>query len=481
MNFALVSGWIAAVAPPLMTLPLAVTLLMGMQLGASAALTALTALGLSAGLIALITFWAGLFGLPLNETTILFAYAIVPVIGVILRLRAGGMTCPPLGLPRSLTGRAALLIALITAGAALFNALYWPFKTDDALGIYQPQAAQIYQTGALIPLTGADSLYRAYPMLVQFNYAYVYFAAGWEHEYAAKLVPTLLALGGLIAVYELARLIRSPRAGWLAVALLALMPAFPRWASAGYVDLPMATYYALAALFTLRGLREDARATLLSAVWIGLAAWTKNAALIGAALWGLVLIGGWLGRRVTLRTLIGALAIAAAIAAPWYIRNGLGAGFLIPATAWTEQAQRTLETLLIYLTRPDNFGLTGALILAAVGWALLRLARGRAAERIDLAVVLGLTLPFFAAWWLFASYDPRFLLLFTPILAALAGVFLDAIAPPLPRTVGRALAAAGLIAALYIAFLSVDYKDEILRDPWMGHADKLTLVGRADR
>ncbi|MGQ9908068.1 MAG: hypothetical protein ACUVS2_04450, partial [Candidatus Flexifilum sp.] len=191
--------------------------------------------------------------------------------------------------------------------------------------------------------------------------------------------------------------------------------------------------------------------------------------------------GGGRGGRGPGRPVRGARARGGASAAPWYIRNGLGAGFLIPATAWTEQAQRTLETLLIYLTRPDNFGLTGALILAAVGWALLRLARGRAAERIDLAVVLGLTLPFFAAWWLFASYDPRFLLLFTPILAALAGVFLDAIAPPLPRTVGRALAAAGLIAALYIAFLSVDYKDEILRDPWMGHADKLTLVGRADR
>ncbi|MFN8447295.1 MAG: hypothetical protein U0521_01515 [Anaerolineae bacterium] len=31
------------------------------------------------------------------------------------------------------------------------------------------------------------------------------------------------------------------------------------------------------------------------------------------------------------------------------------------------------------------------------------------------------TLPFFAAWWLFVSYDPRFLLLFLPPLAVLAG------------------------------------------------------------
>ncbi|MCS7070165.1 MAG: glycosyltransferase family 39 protein [Anaerolinea sp.] len=478
MDLALISGWIAAAAPPLLALPLAVTLLTGAQRGASAALTALTALGLSAGLIALIMFWIGLLNIPLSAAAILILYAAVAVLGIVLRLRTGGLTCPPSGLPRSSGRRAVLLIALVTGGAALFNGLYWPFKTDDALGIYQPQAAQIYRTGALIPLTGADSLYRAYPMLVQFNYAFVYFAAGWEHEYAAKLVPTLLALGGLIAVYELARLIRSPRAGWLAVALLALMPAFPRWASSGYVDLPMATYYALAVLFTLRGLRGDGRAILLSAVWIGLAAWTKNAALIGVGLWGVALASGWLTGRIALRTWIAALALAALIAGPWYLRNAIGAGFILPATAWTDQARRTLDTLLIYIGLPDNFGLTGAIILGAVAWALLRLVRGRPAERVDLTVVLWFTLPFFAAWWLFASYDPRFLLLFTPILTALAGVFLDATAPPLPRVVRRALVTAGLIAALYIAFQSVDYKDETLRDPWMSHADKLILVGR---
>lgn len=469
-------GWIVMVGLPIAAYPWAAVLL---PANASTGLRAASALALTAGAIALIAFWVGMAGVALTFWTIAVPLLILIAVGIALWLRAGGRPAlPRLDRPASLAGWAALLIALITGGAALFNALYLPFKTDDALGIYQPQAQMIYQTGALIPLTGADSLYRAYPMLVPFNYAFAYFASGWENEYAAKLIPTLLALSGLIAVYELARLMASARAGWLAVALLALTPAFARWASSGYVDLPMAAYYALAALFCLRAMRGDGRAALLSAVWIGLAAWTKNAALIGVGLWGAALAVGWLTGRIRLRTLLTAGVIAAVIAGPWYLRNLIGAGFLMPDTAWTEQAERTLDTLLVYVTLPDNFGLTGAVIVVAVAWALLRLVRGRPTERPDLVVVLGFTLPFFAAWWLFVSYDPRFVLLFTPILCALAGWFLDASIPTLPRTASRALAVAGMIAALYIAFISVDYKDETLRDPFMSHAAKLVLVGR---
>lgn len=469
-------GWIVMAGLPVAAYPWAVVLLPS---NATTGLRAASALALTAGAIALITFWAGLAGVALTFWTIALPLLTLIAVGIALWLRAGGRPAlPRFDWPVSLAGRAALVIALITGSAALFNALYLPFKTDDALGIYQPQAQTIFQTGALIPLTGADSLYRAYPMLVPFNYAFAYAASGWENEYAAKLIPTLLALSGLIAVYELARLLASARAGWLTVGLLALTPAFARWASSGYVDLPMAAYYALAALFCLRAVRGDRRAALLSAVWIGLAAWTKNAALIGVGLWAAALGVAWLTRRIPLRTLVTAGAIAIIIAAPWYVRNLIGAGFLIPDTAWTEQAERTLDTALVYITLPDNFGLTGAVILVAVAWAVLRLVRGGQNERIDLVIVLGFTLPFFAAWWLFVSYDPRFVLLFTPILCALAGWFLDASIPTLPRTFSRALALAGVIAALYIAFISVDYKDETLRDPFMSHEAKLVLVGR---
>jgi len=468
-------GWIAAVLLPAALLPLSAALLPR----AGFLLTATIALALSGMLTAAITFTLGVIGVPLTALTILLPYAAITAIGT-TAARSRLRPCLSLTLPRR---GWPLLIVGISAGAALINALVWPFNTDDALGIYQPQAQAIYQTGAILPLTGADSLYRAYPMLIQYHYAAIYFAAGWEHEYAAKLLPTLLGLSNLVIVAALARLLTGERAGWIAALVLALTPAFARWASSGYVDLPMAAYYGLAALFALRWLRGGSdHEAALSALWIAGAAWTKNAALIGGALWGVTLIAIALYRNGSggLRRLIVPFALAAGLTAPFYIRNLIGAGFIAPATAWTEQAERTLTNLLIFVTLPDNYALSGLALLVGIGWGLAQLLRS-SAQRGGVLLLLTWTLPYFVAWWLFVSYDPRFLLLFVPLLAALAGSALDRIARDhltAPARLRRLLFVVGLITALVIAWRSVDYKDELLREPFMSHAQRLELVGR---
>ena len=95
-------------------------------------------------------------------------------------------------------------------------------------------------------------------------------------------------------------------------------------------------------------------------------------------------------------------------------------------------------------------------------------------------MILLWTLPFFAAWWLFVSYDPRFLLLFLPPLCALVGVWLSEAYARLPvrwQPRARVVATLGaVIFVLYILTISVDYKDSILRDPFMSHEAKLALV-----
>jgi 4-amino-4-deoxy-L-arabinose transferase-like glycosyltransferase len=333
-------------------------------------------------------------------------------------------------------------------------------------------------------LTGADSLYRAYPVLIPLNYSYAYFASGWENEYLAKTTATLLSLACIPATYVLGKKLRGERTGWLAAMLLALTPFFSRWASSGYVDLPMAFFYTLAASFALRLYDEDKSAArslieaALAGALVGLAAWTKNAALIGVVLLAFWLGWCWLNKQIGWREVMLSLGLCALVAAPWYVRNLLGAGFLIPATAWTDQAQRTLASALILIAQPGNFGVSGWLMILGVV-AAIPAAWRRAPGAL---LLLSWTLPFFAAWWLFVSYDPRFLLLFLPLLCVLGGDLLAR----LWERIGlvwqpRALILAILLTLILTAPLllhAIEYKGEILRHPFMSDADKHIIVGR---
>ena len=92
------------------------------------------------------------------------------------------------------------------------------------------------------------------------------------------------------------------------------------------------------------------------------------------------------------------------------------------------------------------------------------------------------TLPFFAAWWLVVSYDPRFLLLFLPPLCAVAGEllarlweWLGAAWCPRYRIV---LILLTLILAIPILFHAVEYKTALVRNPLMTDAEKRAVVGR---
>ncbi|HVU15105.1 MAG TPA: glycosyltransferase family 39 protein [Phototrophicaceae bacterium] len=430
-------------------------------------------LALSVGALTLIMFWESLLSLPLTFVGIALPYFVLMLPGW-WRVRL-----PRLTLPSTWGQRFVLLILLVISAAILFNGAYWPFYRDDTLGIYAPAAQAIYQTRALVPLIGTDSLYRAYPVLIPLSYSYAYFAAGWQNEYLAKAIATLLSLACLPAAYLLGKQFRSERVGWLAALILILTPFFGRWASSGYVDLPMAFFYTLSALFALR-LWQSSKLldAALAGTLMGLAAWTKNAALVGVILLILWLMWCLIQRKIGLRTAAVSLIACALVAAPWYIRNEIGAGFIMPATAWVDQAQRTLDTAFIFVTHTQDFSLPGLLLMFGVLVALRDLLWKR---KLDALVLMLWTLPFFAAWWLLVSYDPRFLLLFLPLLCVLASDPLvrlwDWIGSAWHPRYAIALTLLTLILAAPILFNSVDYKPQILRHPFMGDADKHAIVG----
>ena len=438
----------------------------------------LLTLALSTGSLALVMLWQSLLGIPFSLWGITLPYLALMLAGLLLWWRMGH-PLPRLNLPVSrLEWFALACLSLISLGI-LFNAVYWPFSRDDTRAIYHFYGRLMAQSGAITPLPGEQTLYEAYPILIALNYTFTYLASGWINEYLARLIPALLSLGCIPAVYTLGKLLHSRTAGWISALLIALMPAFSTWASTGYVDLPMAFFYTLAAIFAWRlwqhGGLIDA---LLAGALIGLAAFTKNAALIGVVLFGAWLAWCWLNRRISLRILLLALVPCALIGAPWYVRNLIEAGLIIPDTAWTEQAEQSVSTLLVFVTRPTVYGLPGLFILIAVAAGVIHLLRQRL-NAPAYALLLGWTLPFFAAWWLFASYDPRFVLMFAPLLCVLAGLWLADAWAYLPAWRQRLLiplALLVLLLTLEATWYSVEYKDNILRNPLMDDATKHETV-----
>ncbi|MBZ0282100.1 MAG: glycosyltransferase family 39 protein [Anaerolineae bacterium] len=475
-------------------------------------LRAVVALGLSTGTLTLVMFWEALLGIRWSILGITLPYLVVMGINAIGALwRYSSLTSPPI--PLSVPERGSNsqidkpikkenskskswnwfsgILVLIVSGAIFFNAIYWPFHRDDVLGIYGKYGALMYESGTLVPFAGRDdAFYQAYPVHIPLAYTYTYLASGWMNEYLAGVIPALLSLGCLLAVYTLGRMLYSESAGVLAAIILALTSQFARWASSGYVDLPMAFYYTMAAIFLWRLWEDDTTIdAVLAGGALGFAAWTKNAALMGIVFAGLWLGYGWLKGQIRVKQIGLVVLVCGLISAPWYIRNYLEARLIVPPTAWTEQAERTLNNLMVFITQPENFGVTGWLVtIGIVGGIYATLTphlyrqqnKQYHTSEQGHVLLLALSLPFFGVWWLLVSYDPRFLLLFLPLLVVLgSGITLRIWAhiPTKIREIGRWVMTIGaVIMAVYIVWISVEFKDEIIRDPFMGDADKRAIV-----
>lgn len=365
----------------------------------------------------------------------------------------------------------ALVAGLGVAALVTLEAVYWPFSADDAVSIYADHSRRIYQARTL---PEGEGLYEAYPMLLPFSHVYAYLIAGRIHEYLAGVAVAALALGTLGATFALGRALYGWRVGLAAVALLALTPAFARWAGTGYTDIP-AGFFTVAATLVAWWLAEEqsGRAAWLFGVLIGLAAWTKNSALaltVSAAIWTIYLI--W---RRALSWKHGALVVCgmALAAGPWYAHTLLDFGRLVPPTVWAARARHTPEMLVPFLSEPQNYFLPGAVVTVGLGRAAVEALRGKALAGGPARLLWLMAGPFAVAWWWAASYETRFLLTVYPLFCVMGARTLvwgwgrwrgDRLLPPVYR-----LALAALIVALAFpaARKALSHKEALLRNPLM--------------
>jgi hypothetical protein len=371
----------------------------------------------------------------------------------------------------------------VSAGI-LVNAAAWPFGDDDALAIYGALGRTLYETGVL-PV--GERRYEAYPMLLPLAYAFTHWAYGGVSEYLARLVAAVMAVGAIGAAGVLGREMRSVPVGLGAAGLVALTPVFCRWASSGYADVPAAFFVTLSALYAWRWwCRGNGRDAVLAGLFAGLAMWTKNSALtLAVTLAALVFLrrrapGPWRRTPVVLAAVAGV-----ATAGPWYARNLLVFGFVVPpGTPWAHLAPRDLDALLVMARgSPQQFWVPGWLFTGAIAFGVWRLCREGAPRAAPWAVLLAFVLPFGTAWWALASYESRFLLLIVPVLAVMAALGLDDLGRWArrrlsPRWAGR-LAWAAALAALALAPFSlrkaVEHKAVLLSDPALSDEDRHRL------
>ena len=387
----------------------------------------------------------------------------------------------------------AVVVPVVMGALILFNAGYLPFGDQDAIAIYGRLGRWVYLNRTL-PV--GEGLFEAYPMLVPLSYTYTHLLAESQNEYLARLAPAALSVGAMAAAYALGRALYSLRTGVAAAALLALTPTYTRWASAGYADLPAAFFFTMSALFAWR-LYESGRArdAALAGIVAGLAMWTKNGALTLAASLPLWIAytrlharcwpGDASGQPVAPRCAALALGAAALTAGPWYARNLLLFGVIVPPTGWAWLAQRTLANLVPFAAYPEAYFAPGLVFLAGIAACLGWAARGDARA----AMLLIFAAPFFAVWWALFSYETRFLLMILPLVAVMGGRALDAAMARIqlhisaelpgsyPASMGLQWAALALLVALALpaASKAVMHKDDFLRNPLMDNAARHRL------
>jgi hypothetical protein len=279
----------------------------------------------------------------------------------------------------------------------------------------------------------------------------------------------------------------SPGNGLLASALIAVTPVFARWASTGYTDVPAALYVGLTAIFVGRWWQTGTRRTLLLAgVSAGLAMWTKNSTLT------LLLSLTWLllSRRFLVRPAgeprlsacgdAGALLAGIGLtAAPWYLRNVLEFGLLVPPTVLTDRASHSLDTFTVMLRRDQQFGISGWLFTAAILYGSMTIvARGPRADRWY--APMALLMPFLAAWWWFASYEARFLVTVIPLLAAMSASMIDDVGgfirmrlnPTGVRVAVFAIVAVIIGATAVSVRKAVEHKAILVHQPWLDNDER---------
>jgi hypothetical protein len=361
-----------------------------------------------------------------------------------------------------------------------WNSIYYPFVTQDAITNYAMPAKNIFLAGGMdgFYVPQFKGMHEAYPLLVPLSYVYNYFAFGEINEHAAKVIPGLFSIGVIGSTYLLGKHLYNKKIGLFAALLLAFTPLFLRYATSGYTDIPAGFFYMNSILYYWLTYRyRSVKYAILTGLMVGFSIWTKNSSLlIFISILLFFIIQTRFDRLrngegyIHLHHLAVILGISLAIGGPWYLRNYLLYGYLVPVK-WV------YKTFWMHYGVPlfKYFGVIGyhvsIVYVFGLSYGFSRLFR----KDTKILFLLSFVLPYLMVWVLKFSYDPRFLLTILPLFAVLGIWAVDksfqGILGSLSRRELTALILCGILIVPHIGYIIVKNRDLFLH-PSMGDDEK---------
>jgi len=285
------------------------------------------ATGIGLGIIAYATLGLGLLGLY-------HSWAFVLLLGLLALAAKGEWTHLARLLREVWASRQPLdsfqkVITLIIAALTLFSLLQALTPPTDYDGlVYHLTAPKTYLAEhRLVPFPHIPQA--NFPATAEMLYT---IAMALGSPMAAKLIHLSFAFLTSVAAFSMARRFLNPKVAWLSLAVLWSIPIFVLEAGWAYIDLVWAFYEFLALYaFLLWRQNQNRKWLLCSGLFMGFALGTKYLALQGfILLFVAIAFSSWQSNQGridrTAKDLLLWVALATALASPWYLKNWIWLG-----------------------------------------------------------------------------------------------------------------------------------------------------------
>lgn len=289
---------------------------------------------LGVGLVTLEMLGFYLVGVPLTpkKLLILWPALIVPAALAYRRARFDGTVSEAFGARPSVPFRPVDI--MLSCGIAFevcyafFRAFIKPIESYDAIAIYAVKSKMLFFTRVL----NADFFlslkalfpHPDYPLNIPFAETFLYLMMGSFNDQLVKIIFPLYFVALLALLYNAVRRFAGMTYALFFCFILATIPMVGAYAANAYHELPLSCYYFASALLLFRWFDRPDRPYLLalSAVLVGLAAWTKNEGLlycvVNTAVLGVFVVFN--ARKMRLPDALGVAAypvIVLALTLPW--------------------------------------------------------------------------------------------------------------------------------------------------------------------
>ncbi len=155
---------------------------------------------------------------------------------------------------------------------SLLQTLYWPVGAWDALVLYDWRAKIFFLTGSM-----DEGIRRGYffgvPLLTSLGHTWVYFLGG-EHP---EFIYTLFLASFALMFYEAIRKYTLRVIALVSVLILITIPEIFMHSTIAYTNLPYTVYFVMGTIYLYLWIsKEEGEYLILSALLLGLSAWTRS-------------------------------------------------------------------------------------------------------------------------------------------------------------------------------------------------------------